>query len=244
MALLTLQLPTQLPTQDPAALGAKDEPRVKTARAEHAAAIAQTFAAAGVPYPAYALLVRVFKLDDALELWAQPAKGAPYVLLETYPICARSGVPGPKRREGDLQVPEGYYTISAFNPVSNFLLSMRVDYPNEADRKRNTAPRLGGDIYIHGSCVTIGCVPLGDEGISKLYVLANDTARAGGKIAVHSYPLRMDAARQPELVEAAAGDAELLAFWEELRPGYAWFEERRTLPRYKVDGKGRYRFVK
>lgn len=238
--LMLLSLP---PSLDPAALGVGDEPRVKTARAEHAASIEKTFAAAAVPYPAHALLLRVFKLDDVLELWAQPTKDAPYVLLETYPICARSGVPGPKRREGDLQVPEGYYTISAFNPVSNFLLSMRVDYPNEADRRRNKAPRLGGDIYIHGSCVTIGCVPLGDEAISKLYVLANDTARRGGKIGVHSYPMRLEPDRQPALVEAAGGDAELLAFWEELRPGYAWFEKKRTLPRFKVDPQGRYRFV-
>ena len=225
---------------DPAEAPRKDEPRVKAARAEQADTLRRLYAAANVAYPPRALLLRVFKLDDVLEVWALPAKGERYVLVESIPVCARSGGPGPKRREGDLQVPEGYYRISAFNPWSNFLLSMKVDYPNAADRKRSSAPRLGGDIFIHGSCVTIGCVPLGDEAISRLYVSAQDTAHAGGRVDAHLYPARLDAAHQAALIEAAAGDAALLAFWDQLRPGYAWFEARRTLPRVKIDGAGRY----
>lgn len=236
---LSLALPAGL---DPDRLGKDDEPRVRTARQQHAPAIRRLFEEAKVPYPAHALLLRAFKLDDALELWAQPSPGAAYVLLKSYAVCARSGGPGPKWREGDGQVPEGFYRVSGFNPVSNFLLSMRVDYPNAADRKRSKHPRLGGDIYIHGSCVTIGCLPLGDEAISELYVIARDTARAGGAIAVHSFPMRLDESNRARLEEAASGDATLLTFWnDELAPGYRWFEQRRTLPHIKIDAAGRYR---
>jgi murein L,D-transpeptidase YafK len=45
-------------------------------------------------------------------------------------------------------VPEGFYRISGFNPQSQFLLSMRVSYPNALDRRLKHS---GGDIFIHGS---------------------------------------------------------------------------------------------
>ena len=39
--------------------------------------------------------------------------------------------------------------------------------PNAADRILGERGRLGGDIFIHGSCVTIGCVPIEDDGIEE-----------------------------------------------------------------------------
>jgi len=41
-----------------------------------------------------------------------------------------SGKLGPKRQQGDMQIPEGFYHISGFNPASNFYLSLRINYPN------------------------------------------------------------------------------------------------------------------
>ncbi|HUF74512.1 MAG TPA: L,D-transpeptidase family protein, partial [Gammaproteobacteria bacterium] len=59
---------------------------------------------------------------------------------------------GPKREEGDFRTPEGRYFIEAKNPDSDFFLSLKVSYPNAADRE--TARRLGvdpgGQIMIHG----------------------------------------------------------------------------------------------
>jgi murein L,D-transpeptidase YafK len=59
---------------------------------------------------------------------------------------------GHKRFEGDERTPEGRYTIDTRNPASAYHLSLRVSYPNAADRAyaaaRGRSP--GGEIFIHG----------------------------------------------------------------------------------------------
>lgn len=132
-------------------------------------------ASAGVAYPPARLTLVGLKQERVLEVWA-PA-GPRGRRIRTYPILAASGGPGPKRREGDGQVPEGIYRLTAFNPNSSYHLSVRVDYPNADDRahariegRRN----LGGDIFIHGRDVSIGCLALGDPAIEELYVLLAD----------------------------------------------------------------------
>jgi murein L,D-transpeptidase YafK len=90
-------------------------------------------------------------------------------------MLAASGKPGPKLAEGDLQVPEGLYRIESLNPNSSYHLSLRLDYPNEFDRDRaheDGRIRLGGDIMIHGSNVSIGCIAIGDAAIEEVFVLA------------------------------------------------------------------------
>lgn len=214
--------------------------RVGAARAKHAAEIERLFASKKVPYPPRTVLLRVLKDDDQVELWVEPAKGKPFVHLKDYAICARSGELGPKRMEGDGQVPEGFYEITGLNPQSAYHLALRVGYPNEADRLRNKPNRLGGDIMIHGNCVTIGCIPLRDEPIEELYLIAQDTKLAGGTIHAHIFPARMDDTTWPKLEAHAHSDAALRDFWLSLRPGYLWFDQKHTLPRISVDPKGLY----
>ncbi len=55
-------------------------------------------------------------------------------LFKTYKVCALAGTLGPKRMEGDYQVPEGFYYINEFNPQSNYYLSLGINYPNESDK--------------------------------------------------------------------------------------------------------------
>lgn len=136
-------------------------------------------AGAGVAEKPGRLWLLGVKDERRLELWAARGKGR--VLVKAWPMLAASGGPGPKLREGDLQVPEGVYAIESLNPNSNFHLSMRVGYPNAADRRRAAKEgrrRLGGDIYIHGNAVSIGCIAIGDGPIEELFWLA---ATAGPK---------------------------------------------------------------
>jgi murein L,D-transpeptidase YafK len=161
-------------------------------------------------------------------------------LLRVYRIAAASGGPGPKRREGDLQVPEGVYEVDRFNPQSHFYLSLGLNYPNKADRIFSDHAKPGGDIFIHGNCVTVGCMPLGDDAIDELYVVALD-ARAGGQgsIPVHVFPHRMDA---DWLTQAGREAPELLPFWSQLQPIYDAFEQSHRPPRVSVDPRtGTYR---
>jgi len=221
----------------------KQYPRVRAAREKRSADVQKLFQEAGIDYPVQEVLIRVFKKDDVLELWVRPRKKKKFVHLKDYAICSKSGVLGPKRRRGDLQVPEGFYQVTWFNPASNFLLSMKVNYPNASDRIRGYQKNLGGDIFIHGDCVTIGCVPLTDRWIEELYPICLDTHwRYGKRTLVHIFPTRMDEAGMKWLEENYAQRPNLLSFWKELQPGYTLFEQSHIPPRFSVGKNGEYRF--
>jgi hypothetical protein len=108
----------------------------------------------------------------------QAVADGPWRHVRDYPVLAASGRPGPKLREGDCQVPEGLYRVERLNPQSRYHLSLRLDYPNAFDREqaaREGRTSLGGDIYIHGGAVSIGCLAMGDEAVEELFVLAART---------------------------------------------------------------------
>ncbi len=97
--------------------------------------------------------------------------------LKNYPFTAFSGDLGPKLKEGDRQIPEGIYKIEYLNPNSSYHLSLKVSYPNQFDKSKAVLDRrtkLGGDIFIHGKEVTIGCIPIGDQAIEEVFMLAQN----------------------------------------------------------------------
>ena len=221
----------------------QDRRRVRAARQEKSAAIARLFSDAKIKYPPQQVFLRAFKAEDDLELWVQPTRGKKFVLLKTYKVCSKSGDIGPKRRRGDMQVPEGFYHINRFNPVSNFHLSLGVNYPNASDKILGHKANLGGDIFIHGDCVTIGCLPITDENIKELYLIALDTYKTRKRpVPVHIFPMRLTGENWPKLVEKAGQKPELLEFWQNLREGYDFFETNRKPPRVTVSKKGKYSF--
>ena len=169
---------------------------------------------------------RLIKTSRALEVWARNQGEVAFQLLRTYPLAATSGTLGPKRRAGDEQVPEGFYTIDRFNPQSAFHLSLGLDYPTPDDILASGVADPGGDIFLHGSNVTVGCLPLTDAGIEEVYLLAV-AARAAGqaRLAVHIFPFPLVAS---ELSQRAASPH--VAFWRGLAPGYLYFEQHRALP--------------
>jgi murein L,D-transpeptidase YafK len=215
--------------------------RVADARDASDARLRRLFEEKGVPYPAREIFIRVFKHERQVELWARPDTDSAFDLVVRYPVCALPGHLGPKERMGDVQVPEGFYYIDEFNPRSAYHLSLRVNYPNLADRMRSRVPRLGGDIYIHGGCETVGCVPIEDHNIAELYWAAAQARDAGqAVIPVHIFPARLDPDRLQWLEETFAPDRDLLRFWQNLSEGYAYFEESRRVPWITVAENGRY----
>jgi murein L,D-transpeptidase YafK len=212
-------------------------PRVREAFVKHEAAAKALFESVNVPYPPSQILLRAFKRERELELWARADER--FALVKTYPICATSGSAGPKRHEGDEQVPEGFYVIDGFNPRSRFHLSLKVSYPNASDRVLGKKP-LGGDVFVHGNCVTIGCMPITDPLIEELYVIAvasKDFTNA--EIPLQSFPARLSEKALSELIAARPANA---AFWRNLKEGYDWFDRERVPPKVTVDRKGRYHF--
>ncbi|MEJ7677428.1 MAG: L,D-transpeptidase family protein [Segetibacter sp.] len=97
------------------------------------------------------------------------------------------GAIGPKRLQGDYQVPEGFYYINEFNPKSTYHLSLGINYPNASDRVLSDSIKPGGDIYIHGNCVTIGCIPLQNDQIEELYILCCNGKISGTGFYTGSY---------------------------------------------------------
>jgi murein L,D-transpeptidase YafK len=120
---------------------------------------------------AYQIKMQAFKSEQILEVYLSTPDST-WTLIREYPFCNFSGTLGPKIREGDRQIPEGIYKIKVFNPKSKFYLSMGLDYPNERDMKIADTKQPGSDIYIHGGCRTVGCIPITDEKIAELYLLA------------------------------------------------------------------------
>ena len=219
----------------------KKADRVAKARARCERELGAHFAAAGVRWPAGEIFLRAMKREGQLEMWARDRADESFRLVRTYPILAHSGDPGPKRREGDMQVPEGFYEVDRFNPESTFHLSLGLNYPNASDLILSDPAAPGFDIFIHGGSASIGCLAMGDPAIEEIYLTALDSGVR--PIRVHLFPARMDA---PDWIawrdSQLAVRPELRAFWDQLAEGWEHFERERRVPVIDVAADGAYRF--
>lgn len=170
------------------------------------------------------ILLVAYKDNDLLDVYAKSKQETTFKKIISYDVCSRSGQLGPKRMQGDGQVPEGFYHIDRFNPTSNFYLSLGINYPNLADKRKSKASNLGGDIFIHGSCVTIGCLPMTDNSIKEIYLLAVHAKNNGQlKIPVYVFPFNMTDQNMITYKARYKDSKELLTFWDNLKMGYDKF---------------------
>lgn len=191
----------------------------------------------GVPKRIY---IRAFKAERTVEIWGAISSNEPMRLVATYPILAMSGGPGPKRKEGDRQVPEGLYEIDRFNPNSSYHLSLGLNYPNASDKVRSDLEKPGFDIFIHGSNVSIGCLAMGDPAIEEIWTFATSAREGGqGRISVHVFPCEMTERNLAEL-KSEHRDPEWHKLWDEIRVAYDKFEATRVVPSYRVAQDGAY----
>ena len=164
------------------------------------------------------MLIRAYKKEAEFEVWKRKGDGT-YVHLKTFPMCRWSGQLGPKKTEGDRQVPEGFYTITPgqMNPNSHYYLSFNVGYPNAFDRANG---RGGGSIMVHGICSSAGCFSMTDKQIEEIYALARESFAGGQRsIQMQSYPFRMTAENLAKLRLDPN-----MPFWKELKKGSDLFE--------------------
>jgi hypothetical protein len=223
----------RMPTEWLADLTWNGTQRVAHAKVNKGEIVQKLFDDAGVSFPPHDVLYRVFKHEGEFEVWASN-QGEPMKLIATWGICAASGKLGPKRAEGDRQVPEGYYKVGYFHPMSSYYLSAQVDYPNASDRVRGGADP-GGDILIHGRCASIGCLSMTDERIEEIYLIGWGAFMKGRPTHIHIFPARDFAG-----LYADAKYADHHAFWREIEPGYRSFEKTHELPSVRIDKDGRY----
>lgn len=210
--------------------------RVKTAYDQKWTLLQQDMKAGKGYNSDFKLLIIAYKQEGKLELWLKGKKESKYSLFRTYDFSAHSGTLGPKIKEGDLQTPEGFYTINAFNPMSNFYLSLGVNYPNQTDLHRSGKNKPGGDIYIHGNRVTVGCIPLTDDLIKEVYVIAVEARNNGQlEIPVYIFPFKMTGENLKKQLIQFPGQQQ---FWTNLQQGYAYFTKHKKTPLIKTTNGG------
>ncbi len=132
------------------------------------------FSKSDVAYPPKEIALLAFKKEQHIQLWAKDHR-QDWHYIHTYPLTAFSGQLGPKLKEHDKQIPEGIYRLTNFNPYSAMHLSMMINYPNEFDRQqasRDGRSKLGGNIFLHGKDLSVGCLAVGDRAIDELFLLA------------------------------------------------------------------------
>ena len=178
--------------------------------------------------PASPIYVRIFKEEAEFEIWKRRPNGT-YALLDTYEICAWSGVLGPKLAEGDRQAPEGFYTVgqAQMNPNSSYHLSFNIGFPNAFDQALG---RTGSHLMVHGACSSAGCYSMTDDVVEVVYALAREAFRGGQRaFDVHAFPFRMT----PENFASHWGNPNM-PFWVTLKEGYDHFEVTRRVPEVEV----------
>ena len=186
--------------------------------------------------------IRAFKEEEMVELWGRNSIDTTFRLVDQYEFCSSSGQLGPKRRQGDYQIPEGFYFIDRFNPFSSFHLSLGINYPNRSDRILGDSGNLGGDIFIHGACVTIGCIPITDDKIKELYLYCVEAKNNGQtRIEVSIFPARLNQENYDHLLKNYPLDQSTIHLWTDLKEGYDYFETHISVPEVRILGNGRYR---
>ncbi len=175
--------------------------------------------------------IRIFKESREFELWLQSSEG--WQLFRNYPIAVFSGTLGPKTREGDMQAPEGFYSVtkSLLNPASSYHLSFNIGYPNAYDLAHQ---RTGSLIMVHGNKVSIGCFAMTDPLIEEIYLIVEAALNNTSTVPVHVFPFRMTDERLQE-----ESSSPHLDFWQNLRPAHDLFEKDHLVPKITVEN-GRY----
>lgn len=223
--------------------GQKKFERVRNAIRDKEQVVAEKLEAHGLRLDDLNILVVAYKAEGKLDLYAKKKAGTAYKKIDTYEICASSGDPGPKRKQGDYQVPEGFYHIDRYNPTSAYYLSLGINYPNLSDKRKSTASNLGGDIFIHGSCVTIGCLPMTDDKIKEIYLYAIHARNNGqAKVPVYIFPFRMTESQYSSYKAGYEGNADLLKFWANLKTGHDKFFKEFVELNVSVNTTGDYTF--
>ncbi|MEZ5997591.1 MAG: murein L,D-transpeptidase family protein [Hyphomonas sp.] len=203
-------------------------PRSRAAIAREAPALTEALAEKGLTLGAPVYL-RLTKEPAVMTAYVRNADGV-YEPFRSWPVCAFSGKLGPKQAEGDLQAPEGFYSVSPgqMNPSSSYHLSFDLGYPNAFDRAQG---RTGSFLMVHGDCVSIGCYAMTDEAIEEIWTLMESAFEQGQtSVPVHVFPFPMTAAN----LQRHAGSPND-PFWRSLAPAWKAFEDSGEIPQMRVE---------
>ncbi|MDO9156087.1 MAG: hypothetical protein Q7U17_04390, partial [Sediminibacterium sp.] len=140
---------------------------------------------------------------------------------------------------------EGFYYINEFNPNSDYHFSLGINYPNHSDLSFPDSKSPGGEIYIHGKCATVGCIPILNNPIEELYVLANIVRKQGQDfIPVHIFPVRFTNENSFKVLQShTAQNNSYQDFVSQLKEVFDYFEQYKQLPIVGINEKGVYKVI-
>ena len=208
--------------------------RVREAYAGKEKIVIKTLTEHAISRDSLRIYLRAFKTEKKIELWAKNISDSVFVLIKEFSICDISGDVGPKRRYRDLQVPEGFYHITNLNPYSKYYLSMQINYPNASDSIRGVHGHLGNFIFIHGECVSSGCVAITNDKIKELFVYCIESYNSGQKeIGLTIFPAKLNDNNYSFLTKRYSKYKDEISLWADLKKSYDLFEQSKMPPSVK-----------
>lgn len=184
------------------------------------------------------VFLRLFKKEQELELWMQARGHADFTLFRVYRLQASSLTPGPKRREGDRLIPEGFYyqTASQYREHDQSVgdrEEIDLGYPNDWDRL--DADVSGAAVLAVGASRDSVCL-LSAEDMAEVKTMIGAAFSSGQRVLrLHLFPFRMsDEMMSREWNESSAS----ADFWMKLKEGYDFFENAGFPPNVTVDSSG------
>ncbi|MEO7764130.1 MAG: hypothetical protein ABIR78_07200, partial [Ferruginibacter sp.] len=129
-----------------------------------------------------------------------------------------------------------------FNPNSKYHLALGLNYPNASDKILSDSDKPGGSIYIHGNCVSTGCIAISDEPIEELYIIASSVRNNGQDfIPVHVFPVKYNVPKSINyLTETVQSNVTINRFILSLKEAFDYFEANKKLPLIMVNKNGDY----
>ncbi len=190
------------------------------------------------------ILFVVYKSELEFQVWAKKRTiNSAYILIASYPITDPTVAKlGPKSRFGDSLTPEGIYSVDFYSSFrwSDYYLAFRVSYPNKFDHARrdfwNVGGKAGGDINIHGCCLSIGCIPLGNPAIEEVFFLARTNQSNGSDISIIIFPFKFN---NKVLKDHHYGDSRIKSwnkdFWNSLEDLHKYFKKYNKIPDFTIN---------
>jgi murein L,D-transpeptidase YafK len=203
----------------------------------------------GLVYDNMDILLRVYKKELIISLWIRPKnRDQSYKLLKMYRITDDIvSTVGPKSALGDQLTPEGIYQLEFYPSFrwSDFYLAFKVSYPNDADKLRRQFWKIGGKaggaINLHGCCVSIGCIPIGNPSIEELFMLIRTNQRNNSKVDIHIFPFKFESDEGLRILQTYKETKKrYYDFWQGLQEINQTFVKTKKIPTIKIDQKCGY----
>jgi len=208
--------------------------RVRDAYADKEKIVVKTLVGHSISRDSLRIYLRVFKTEKIVEIWAKNNSDSVFKPIREFSICEISGSIGPKRHSHDLQVPEGFYHISDLNPYSRYYLSMQINYPNASDSIRGVHGHLGNLIFIHGECLSSGCIAITNDKIKELFVYCIEAYNSGQKkIEMTIFPARLNDSTYSHLTSGFSKNKDKISLWADLKRSYDLFNKTKVPPTVK-----------